>query len=154
MGKRKISSSKFGTIFVLLIGLMAIYGCAGVKTTATEGTKQEAKEEEWKFVGSNAQNVKTYYSPESINRPGPEIVKMKVKNVLTEAKESPEDLRGFEYTIQSVEIDCSKRKARPLQTDGYSKDGSVDSDDSPSPWVDIIPGSVGDQLFGIVCPQK
>jgi hypothetical protein len=154
MGKRRRLSFRNGCIAVILISFFVLHGCAGVKAAEKEAPKPGIRAEEWKFVGSNAQNVKTYYSSESVIRHASDMVTVKIKNLLSEATVSPQDLNEFEYVIQTVEIDCAKKKARPLQTDGYRKDGSSVSDDSLSTWVDIVPQSVGDQLYGIVCQQK
>lgn len=141
-------TSKFG-VFIIIIGLFTLYGCAGVKVA-----RDIKPEEGWKFVGIDAKGIKVYCSLEDIGYPSKDIIRLRTKSVLIEAKQKPAGLEDFEYVIQIIEIDCPMKKVRPIQTDGYRKDGTSVSDDSPAKWTDITSGSsVGAQLYNIACQR-
>ncbi|MBP1738209.1 MAG: putative rane protein [Deltaproteobacteria bacterium] len=51
-----------------------------------------------------------------------------------------------------VEIDCRIKKAKLLLTEDYDTRGApLHSGNLPSQWFSIVPGSVADELRGIVC---
>jgi len=120
-----------------------MHGCAVIGV--------ESKGEEWRFIGTDSKGIKAYYSREGISYPAKESARVRIKNMFAEARERPEGFEDFEYVIQLIEIDCSKKRARPLRTDGYRKDGSTVSDDTMANWVDIASASTGEQLFNIIC---
>ena len=69
----------------------------------------------------------------------------------------PDRLSKYKYdelrnTDTLVEIDCRIKKAKLLLTEDYDTRGApLLSGNLPSQWYSIVPGSVADELRGIVC---
>jgi hypothetical protein len=58
----------------------------------------------------------------------------------------------LQNTDTLVEIDCRIKKAKLLFTEDYDTRGApLHVDDLSSQWYSIVPGSVADELRGIVC---
>lgn len=105
-----------------------------------------------------------YYDPQSIKRVSKDIIRVWHKTTYTETtyteKSMQDVIKGFEFEPKEVscsialfEYDCSEKKVRTLSLTTYTKAGdAIDtiSYDSPS-WNFVIPDSVGEFLFNIVC---
>ena len=66
-----------------------------------------------------------------------------------------EKYKDMEHVIALLELDCKGKRSRYLNIIYYSKEGKViESDDLPqgkADWKYIIPDTVGEKLFNIVC---
>ena len=103
-----------------------------------------------------------YYDTESISRPSRDIVRVWGKRVWTEKgvialeEKSGEKYRTITHSTFLSEFHCIDKKTRFLSGNNYFKDESVDgsvtySTNNPSKWEFIIPESVDEVLYIILC---
>jgi hypothetical protein len=118
----------------------------------------EAQAVDWKLFGTDAEGNSRYYDPQSIKRVSKDIVQVWTKMVFKEKGEQfmirklgPE-FKGLDSETVFYEFNCNEKKRRTLSLTFYKKDGSVlNNSGNTSSWSFIVPESVLESLFNIVC---
>lgn len=118
----------------------------------------EARSVDWVFYVTAADGNNYYYDSQSIKWVSKDIVQVWEKTVYTE-KGVPDMIKkyGPEYKelscgIGLFEFNCSEKKSRGLSLTYHNHHGSVIySAPRDSSWDFIIPESVSESLFNIVC---
>ena len=141
----KSLSVKLGVLFIglLILGYAEVWGA------------------DWRFYGKNDLGS-YYYDAKSITRPSENIVRISVKNVLTQEgvrawlKRFGNSFyfRNLSYIISLWEFDCADNKSRCLTTIFYSNEGNTlrsTSGGASSEWDFIPPESVDGILYKQVC---
>ena len=69
---------------------------------------------------------------------------------MTEVKKRFENLS---YAVELYEVNCIEKKILLLESTAYSKDGDViiSANSQATKWSSIVPGSMGEALYGSVC---
>ncbi len=138
--------SLLGKLVVILFGFV-IFGYAEVWGA------------DWKLFYFSEKSF-DYYDADGIIRSSRSIVKVWVKRVYT--KEGVIDVvqklgKHFEkvkYEIHLLEINCPDKKQRFLHSVSYSEGEAIYSysyDKRTDEWDFIVPESVGEILYGVVC---
>lgn len=113
--------------------LLSIVACTLL--SAVSASRVAAQPQETPIPRSSAEDRAKYFLLEA--KRGAATVKTVHKRV---------SLNGAEYT--RAEIDCNSKQVREL---GYSAESASKIQDSPSEWIDIIPGSSKGDLARVVC---
>ena len=113
--------------------LLSLLACSFL--SAVSASQVVAQPQETPIPRSSADDRAKYFLLET--KKGAATVKTVHKRV---------SLNGIEYT--RAEIDCKTRQVREL---GYSAESAAKIQDSPSDWIDIIPGSSKGDLARVVC---
>jgi hypothetical protein len=108
---------------------------------------------EWKWAAEDAaMGMTVYVEPASINKTG-NVAKMSSMLDFRAAQVRA----GYKFLSQKEqgEYDCKEEKSRVLSFARTSKnmaDGAtVFSDNAPSKWSPVVPGSAGEILWAIAC---
>ena len=116
---------------------------------------------DWRVIGQPT--VKDagvlYYDADSITHPSKNIVRTWIKKVYSKsgvtryAKEIGKRFENLSYAVELYEVNCIEKKILLLESTAYSKDGDViiSSKSQPTEWNSIVPGSMGEALYGSVC---
>jgi hypothetical protein len=116
---------------------------------------------DWKLIGTSWE-TDYYYDPQSIQLLSKDIVRVWMKKIYAE-KSVQEYIKGIgpefkelSYDHSLIEFNCSEKKNRLLTFTYYNRDGGVIStftSDSSS-WNFIVPNSILEALFNIVCSGR
>lgn len=115
--------------------------------------------EDWKFIRNNKNGDSYYYDTSNIVRPSKDIVRGSVKIVYSEKSINQEVQRqgstykDLSHRIVLWEMNCSEKKVAFLQTDFYSKKGSIIRSIKLDKitWLTIAPDTMGEDLFKLLC---
>jgi hypothetical protein len=113
---------------------------------------------DWKRVRSTG-SATLYYDTEEITHPSKDIVKVWTKWVYTEKGiKNAQDIFGknyenLSYSTKSYEINCKDKKTHIVSVADYNKNEVIISseDKTNAEWLRIIPGSVLESLYKMVC---
>ena len=113
---------------------------------------------DWKLIGTSWE-TDFLYDPQSVSLLSQDNVKVWVKKIYGE-KKVKEYIKGLgpefkelSYDFSLIEFNCSEKKFRLLAFSYYNQDGGLISSFTPdsSFWNFIVPNSILDALFNIVC---
>ncbi len=116
---------------------------------------------DWKLIGTSWE-TDYYYDPQSVQLLSKDIVRVWMKKSYGE-KRVQEYIKGIgpefkelSYDESLIEFDCSENKNRLLTFSYYNQDGGVISTFTPDPssWNFIVPDSILEALFNIVCGSR
>jgi len=117
----------------------------------------EAWTAEWEFCAKSGWGY-YYYDPQSIKRVSKDTIQVWEKAVYTEkgVQDMVKDLGPkyieLSYTLQLCEFNCSEKKSRILSATFYNNEGGIIGSFSyPTTWEFVVPESVDEHLFNIVC---
>jgi len=71
--------------------------------------------------------------------------------------QSYEQLKDFSYSLYLYQIDCVNAEMKTLSFINYDSDGNILESYSSPPSSEreaIVPGSIGEKLFHVVCKKK
>lgn len=120
------------TVLFILLGLLGL-------SAISEGA-------DWVYFIQNINGDKYYIDVESIQRVTPEIVRVSRK-IEPAASE-------YSHTVSSMELDCSNRKVRLIQTVSYMKNGEVRTTADEGKWLEIRSDDMEDTLLELACSLK
>jgi hypothetical protein len=118
----------------------------------------EAKAVDWVFCAKSKEGL-YYYDPQGIKQASKDIVQAWTKLVYTE-KSVQEHIKKLgpaynelSYAIALGEFNCSEKKYRFLSITEYNQGGGVIASvtNNFSTWHFVVPHSVNERLFNIVC---
>jgi len=113
---------------------------------------------DWKLIGTSWE-TDYYYDPQSEQVLSKDIVQVWIKKIYGE-KKVKEFIKGIgpefkelSYDNSLIEFNCSEKKSRLLTFSYYRKDGGLITSFTPdsSSWNFIVPNSILEALFNIVC---
>jgi len=118
---------------------------------------------DWKLIGTSWE-TDYYYDPQSEQVLSKDIVQVWIKKIYGE-KKVKEFIKGIgpefkelSYDNSLIEFNCSEKKSRLLNFSYYNQDGGLISSFTPdsdsSSWNFIVPNSILDALFIIVCESR
>ena len=118
---------------------------------------------DWKLIGTSWE-TDYYYDPQSVSLLSQDIVRVWMKKIYGE-KTVKEYIKGvgpefkeLSYDLSLIEFNCSEKKSRLLNFSYYNQDGGLISSFTPdsdsSSWNFIVPNSILDALFIIVCESR
>jgi hypothetical protein len=118
----------------------------------------EAWGEDWKLCGGNEYGG-YFYDLQSIRRVSKNVAQVWEKMIFLEkgvqiwTQKQGLEFKKLSYSLCLKEFDCNEQKSRQLSLTLYDQNGKVISSSGNyiSPWDFIVPGSVGESLFNIVC---
>ena len=122
----------------------------------------EALAADWVLYGTSTDGSSHYYDPQSIKWVSQDIVRVwkkmsfSKKGVQDMPKKNGPEHKEWNYTIGLWEYSCSEKKFRLLSATNYNQGGGVISSftyDSSS-WDFIVPESIDETLFNIVCGSR
>jgi hypothetical protein len=112
---------------------------------------------DWKFYRFN-DLAESYYDVQSITRPSKNVVRVwermnfTEKGIMDEVESLGKTFKKLEYSVVLHEINCAEKTVRMLSSTDYDNKGRVIfSDSSPTKWLFIIPGSIGESLYKEIC---
>ena len=123
-------------------------------------THGEASGEDWKFCTQGKDGTMYYYDATRVTHVSEGVLKFWGKAI-----PSPEAVKKFgkidsrltelHHIISLIEINCPKRKRRPLWIIFYDKNGvaieNVDTTSGESDWEIVTPGSPQEDLLATLC---
>ena len=111
---------------------------------------------EWKWAVEDAGiGIIVYVDPASINKTG-DMAKMSslIDFYAAQGKTGPK----FSSQKEQGEYDCKEKKSRTLTFSRASKKMAageiVFSDNTPSKWIPVVPGSAGEILWELACGKQ
>ncbi len=112
----------------------------------------EASEDRWTHLGTNADSTSFYIDSETIERDGRRAfvwLQTLYPNVQRNAwNEAYDELKA------RVEVDCRRRRFRYGQGVMYLNESMVRSTDLDRDWMPVVPGSVSEAGFEVVCSGR
>ena len=131
-----------------------------VISSVTEGA-------DWKYYGRTEWGD-SYYDRQSIKRISQDILAVWTKDVVTSKKQkdlmlksrqgydsSPRGFRDYAVELSLKEINCSTEEVRYLAIVDYNAVNKIiDSVDVTGKWCQVVPYSIGEDLYNIVCKSK
>ena len=116
---------------------------------------------DWRVIGEpTVKDVAVlYYDADSITHPSKNIVRTWTKKIYSKSavtryvKEMGKRFENLSYAVELYEVNCIEKKILLLESTAYSKDGDViiSAKSQATKWSSIVPGSMGEALFGSVC---
>jgi hypothetical protein len=141
---------KLGVILIII--LFFVVGCQ-IPVKKDEYSKGA----DWMFY-AKTDLFTSYYDSKSIRSPSKDVVRVWTKREVTEkgiidaVKHMGEEFRNLSYELILWEINCAEKRNRGLSIEIYTKEGEViGSRSSPAKWEFIVPGSVAEKLYIILC---
>jgi hypothetical protein len=112
-------------------------------------TVDDELESRWRYVGSAGDSDRWYWDVESLTESAPGVLTVWVQ-IQYSRHES-----GYDYAKQRWQIDCNDREAAIRSYIAY-RDGDVAAQDRfrAIDWIDVVPGSIGEQLMESVCEGR
>jgi hypothetical protein len=122
---------------------------------------------DWKYYG-RAEWGDYYYDRQSIKKISQGILEVWTKEVVTSKKQkdlmiksrqrydlSPRGFRDYAVELSLKEFNCSTKEMRFLAIVDYNAVNKIiDSVDFTGKWRQVIPDSIGEDLYKIVCKSK
>jgi hypothetical protein len=116
---------------------------------------------DWKLIGTSLE-TDYYYDPQSIQLLSQDIARVWMKKIYPK-KKVQEYIKGIgpefkelSYDESLIEFNCNENKNRRLTFTYYNQDGGVisTSTSDSSSWNFIVPDSILEALFNIVCGSR
>ena len=115
---------------------------------------------DWKLYKTDVIEGSFYYDPQSIKQASKDIEQVRSKQVYTEKKVQEyikavgPAFKELSYCIGLFEYNCSEKKFRLFSATLYKKNGNVLLNTPPQPWILVVPETVSETLFKIVCGSR
>jgi hypothetical protein len=140
--------------------LIVLVSFSIVISSVTEGA-------DWKYYG-RTECSDSYYDAQSIKKISQDILEVWTKEVVTSKKQkdlmiksrrgydpSPRGFRDYAVELSLKEISCSTEGMRYLAIVDYNAVNKIiDSVDFTGKWRQVIPNSIAEDLYNIVCKSK
>ena len=113
---------------------------------------------DWKGYGTS-DTLSLYYDVESITRPSKDVVRVWVKGIyrmkgVELVEKFGEKYETLGHSLFLSEVHCAEKKVRTLSIVDYSTGGEIlDSNSTERKWNSIVPESIGESLYEILCRQ-
>ncbi len=122
---------------------------------------------DWKYYGRTEWGD-FYYDRQSFKKISQDILEVWTKEVVTSNKQkdlmiksqqgydsSPRGFRDYAVELSLKEVNCSTEEMRYLAIVDYNAVNKViDSVDVTGKWCQVVPYSIGEDLYNIVCKSK
>ena len=126
-----------------------------------------AEERDWRYYGRTEWGD-SYYDRQSIKKISQDILEVWTKEVVTSKKQkdlmiksrrgydsAPRGFRDYAVELSLKEINCSTGEMRYLAIVDYNAVNKIiDSVDVTGKWRQVIPDSILEDLYNIVCKSK
>ena len=117
---------------------------------------------DWVFCAKSKEGLYYYYDPQSIKRASKDFVQVWTKGVYGEKsvqeyiKKLGPAYKELSYAVVLSEFNCSEKKYRFLSITEYNQGGGVitSATNNSSSWHFIVPHSLNERLFNIVCGSR
>uniref|UniRef100_C6E3D7 Surface-adhesin protein E-like domain-containing protein n=1 Tax=Geobacter sp. (strain M21) TaxID=443144 RepID=C6E3D7_GEOSM len=117
-----------------------------------------ASGQQWEHLGTHGASAYYYYNPKTLNVSKDQIVKTWTKKELdtdlpamSKAKIEVNKYKGNRSLVAYEEYDCAGKAKRTVTGTSYDNEKGVSQDLGPTPWQEVVGGTLEGDLFEAVC---
>jgi hypothetical protein len=115
--------------------------------TSSQTQNQKEKLDGWRLASLGEKDVAVQYNKDRIIQVTPDI-----KRVWTKSYQPPNPRAKYRYVLSQSDYNCALAQTRVVYTGWYRVDGSLYRESQAATrWQPVFPGTIGDQVFRIVC---